>query len=202
MTPGTTSPLPFPGEGVISRNRETIMSTVKTFLSILAAAACGGALTNAGAGTIACNSEAKTVKAVTIAEPYFQVTTRFQIDDPNLQPLLETSILVPGPGPSCVVAYFSAVVRPTDNYVVFQATLDGVPMRGHTVTFPQPQTPVVIESEETDKNLQRMVAHHFFAKVNPGTHRVRVSVAAGSNIDLVTPIYPAIEAPVLSIHYR
>jgi hypothetical protein len=178
------------------------MSTVKTLLSILVTAACGAVSTNAAAGTIACNSEAKAVKAMTITEPWFPVKTRFQIDTPNLEPLLETSILVAGPGPSCVVAYFSAVVRPTDNYVVFQATLDGVPMHGHTVTSAQPKTPVVIESEETDKNLQRLVAHHFFAQVNPGMHRIRVSVAAGSNIDLITPIYPAIEAPVLSIKYR
>ena len=59
------------------------------------------------ADTIACRSAAATVKAVTIAEDYFAVTTRFQFDVPNLQPLLETSILVTGSGQSCVVAYFS-----------------------------------------------------------------------------------------------
>ena len=75
-------------------------------------------------------------------------------------------------GHSCVVVYFSAVVKPTDNYMVFQATVDGVPMQGHTVTFPQPQTPVIIETEETDQNLPRMVAHHFFDRVQPGPHKV------------------------------
>jgi hypothetical protein len=154
----------------------------------------------ARAETIVCRSAAATVKAVTIAEDYFPVTTRFQIDTPNLQPLLETNILVTGDGQSCVVAYFSAVVKPTDNYMVFQVTVDGVPMQGHTVTSPQPLTPVVIETEETDLNQPRMVAHQFFLRVGPGVHTVTVNVAGGSNI--VAPFYPTVEAPVLSLHYR
>ena len=84
--------------------------------------------------------------------------------------------------------------------MVFQVTIDDVPMQGHTVTFPQPQTPVVIETEETDQNLPRMVAHHFFDRVPAGPHKVAVNVAAGSNI--VAPFIPTVEAPVLSIHYR
>lgn len=179
----------------MSRLHKRLISTATT-----AAALCAALSSNTQAETIACRSEASTVKAVTIAEPYFQVSTRFQLDVPNLQPLLETDILVTGTGKSCVIAYFSAVVRPTDNYVVFQATLDGVPMHGHTVTFPQPQTPVVIEVEETDLNVQRMVAHHFFSKVSPGPHKIKINVAGGSNI--VAPFYPTIEAPVLSIQYR
>jgi hypothetical protein len=154
----------------------------------------------AAAEPIACRSTAGTVKAVTIAEDYFPVKTRFQLDTPNLQPLLETSILVTGTGQSCVLAYFSAVVKPTDNYMVFQVTLDGVPMLGHTLTFPQPLTPVVIETEESDLNQPRMVAHQFFMKVAPGVHTITVNVAAGSNI--VAPFYPTVEAPVLSLHYR
>jgi hypothetical protein len=154
----------------------------------------------AGAETVVCRSTADTVKAATIAEDYFPVTTRFQLDTPNLQPLLETTISVTGTGQSCVLAYFSAVVTPTDNYMVFQVTLDGVPMQGHTVTYPHPLTPVVIETEETDRNQPRMVAHQFFLKVDPGVHTVTVKVAAGSNI--VAPFYPTVAAPVLSLHYR
>ena len=153
----------------------------------------------ARAETIACRSATTAVKAVTIAEDYFAVKTRFQLDRPNLQPMLETSILVPGTTPSCVVAYFSAVVRPTDNYMVFQVTVDGVPMQGHTVSYAQPNTPIVLEPEETDLNQPRMVAHQFFLRVSPGTHTVRVSVAGGSNI--VAPFFPTVEAPVLSLHY-
>lgn len=152
------------------------------------------------ADTVVCRSEVRTVKAVTITEPYFQVSRRFQIDVPNMEPLLTTKILVNGPRQSCIVADFSAVVRPTDNYLVFQVTVDGVAMLGHTFTFPQPQTPVVIEMEETDLNAQRMVAHQFFLRVPPGPHTVTVNVAGGSNI--VAPFYPTIEAPVLTLHYR
>jgi hypothetical protein len=154
----------------------------------------------AAAQPIVCRSATGTVKAVTISEDYFPVTTRFQMDIPNLQPLLTTSISVTGTGQSCVLADFSAVVKPTDNYMVFQVTLDGVPMHGHTVTFPNPLTPVVIETEETDLNQPRMVAHQFFLKVAPGVHTVTVNVAAGSNI--LAPFYPTVEAPVLSLHYR
>jgi len=167
---------------------------------VVAAAIASVVSARAGAETIVCRSEVSTVKAVTIAEDYFAVTTKFQFDVPNLQPMLETNIHVTGPGQSCVVAYFSAVVKPTDNYMVFQVTIDDVPMQGHTVTFPQPQTPVVIETEETDQNLPRMVAHHFFDRVPAGPHKVAVNVAAGSNI--VAPFIPTVEAPVLSIHYR
>ena len=45
----------------------------------------------ARAENVVCRSTTDTVKAVTIAEDYFPVTTRFQLDTPNLQPLLETS---------------------------------------------------------------------------------------------------------------
>ena len=159
-----------------------------------------------GAETIVCRSLAPTVKAVTIAEDYFPVTTLFQFDRPNLQPLLETSISVGGSSQGCVVAYFSAVVKPSDNYVVFQVTVDGVPMHGHSRFYAQPSTPVVIESEETDLNAPRMVAHQFFMKVDPGVHIVRVSVAHGSGTDpdartVEAVVNATVEAPVLSIHY-
>ncbi len=154
----------------------------------------------AAAQPIACRSAAGTVKAVTISEDYFPVKTRFQLDTPNLEPLLTTSISVTGTGLSCVLATFSAVVKPTDNYMVFQVSLDGVPMHGHTVTFPNPLTPVVIETEETDLNQPRMVSHQFFMKVAPGVHTVTVRVAGGSNI--VAPFFPTVEAPVLALQYR
>ena len=171
--------------------------------SIVRIAIAAGVLAVPGlarAENVVCRSTTDTVKAVTIAEDYFPVTTRFQLDTPNLQPLLETSISVTGSAPSCVLATFSAVVRPTDNYMVFQVTLDGVPMLGHTVTYPHPLTPVVIETEETDLNQPRMVSHQFFLKVAPGVHTVTVNVAAGSNI--VAPFFPTVEAPVLSLHYK
>ena len=150
------------------------------------------------AETIACRSLAPTVKAVTIAEDYFPVTTLFQFSDPILQPLLETTISVTGPGLTCVVANFSAVVKPSDNYMVFQVTLDNVPMHGHTRLYVHPEVPVVIETEETDLNQPRMIAHQFFLRVLPGVHTVRVSVAQGSGGG---PQNSTVEAPVLSVHY-
>ena len=168
----------------------------------------------AGAQPIVCRSEAPIVKAVTIAEEYFPIKRLFQFDDPNepdlpnLEPMLETTISVGGTGLSCVVATFSAVVKPVDNYVVFQVTLDGVPMHGHTRLSVQPDTPVVIETEETDQNQPRMVAHQFFLRVNPGVHTVTVHAAWGSGFDpeaypgMELPFYPTVEAPVLTLHYR
>jgi len=162
----------------------------------------------AGAETIACRSEAPTVKAVTIAEAYFPIKRRFQFDTPSLEPLLETTISVTGVGLSCVVANFSAVVAPNDNYVVFQVTLDGVPMYGHTAHWAHPDTPVVIESEETDLNQPRMVAHQFFLRVSPGVHTVAVNVAYGSGFDpaaypgIEPRVYATVAGPVLSLQYR
>jgi hypothetical protein len=163
---------------------------------------------HAGAEPIVCRSEASIVKAVTISEDYFAVKTRFQFDTPNLVPLVETTISVSGTGLSCVVANFSAVVKPLDNYVVFQVTLDGVPMNGHSKFYAQPDIPVVIETEETDLNQPRMVAHQFFLRVSPGVHTVTVNVAAGSGFDpaayprIDPPVIATVEAPVLSIQYR
>ena len=102
------------------------------------------------------------------------------------------------------MATFSAVAKPIDNYVVFQVTLDGVPMHGHTVFYAEPYTPVVIETEETDLNQPRMVAHQFFLRVNPGVHTVTVNGAWGSSFDpsaypgIEPSVYPTVEAPVLS----
>ena len=115
------------------------------------------------------------------------VTALFQSGRANLQTLLETTVSVGGPAQSCVVAYFSAVVKPSDNYMVFQVTLDGVPMHGHTLFYAQPSTPVVIEMEETDLDQARMIAHQFFLKVDPGVHTVKVSVAQGSGRARTTP---------------
>ena len=151
----------------------------------------------ARAETIACRSLAPTVKAVTIAEDYFPVTAVFQ-PTPILQPLLDTTISVTGAGLTCVVATFSAVVKPSDNYMVFQVTLDGVPMLGHTRTYLYPNVPVVIETEETDLNQPRMIAHQFFMRVSPGVHTVRVGVSQGSGAG---PQNSTVEAPVLSLQY-
>ena len=162
----------------------------------------------ARAETIACRSEAPIVKAVTIAEDYFQIKKLFQFEPPFLEPVLETTISVGGTGLSCVLATFSTVVTPVDNYVVFQVTLDGVPMLGHTKLYVHPEIPVVVETEETDLNQPRMVSHQFFVRVGPGAHTVTVNGAWGSGFDpraypgMVPSDYPTLTAPVLSLQYR
>ena len=68
--------------------------------------------------------------------------------------------------------------------------------------------PQVIETEETDLNQPRMVAHQFFLRVTPGVHTVTVNAAWGSGFDpnaypgMEPPAYPTVEAPVLTLHYR
>jgi hypothetical protein len=158
---------------------------------------------------IGCHTEAPIFKAVTIAEEYLPIKKLFQFQGPLfLEPLLETTISVGGTGSSCVLATFSAVVRPVDNYVVFQVTLDGVPMLGHTKLYVHPEIPVVVETEETDLNLPRMVSHQFFVRVGPGVHTVTVNGAWGSSFDpraypgMVPSDYPTLTAPVLSLQYR
>lgn len=114
-------------------------------------------------------------------------------------PLLETNILVTGTGPSCLIANFSSQADPRDNSIVFQVSVDGVPMAGH-VQFPGFTTPVVSEPEETDSNLSRMVAYNFVSSVNPGLHTVRVRFAGCCSAN--TPTNSGlVRAAVLTLQY-
>jgi hypothetical protein len=94
-------------------------------------------------------------------------------------PLLSTTILV-DPDRSrtaCLVAQLSVEVAPLDNHVVFQVLVDGVPMHGHGIfpySVPMVQAPVVWDPEETEKNVNRMVAFNFFLPVERGLHLVEV----------------------------
>ena len=94
-------------------------------------------------------------------------------------PLLTTLIDVEGGRnrTSCLVAHLSVEVAPLDNHVMFQVLVDGVPMYGHGIfpySVPTVMAPVVWDPEETDKNLNRMVAFNFFMPVARGAHRVEV----------------------------
>lgn len=155
---------------------------------------------NAGsAQPVTCRSAADRIAAATINEEYVPITTKYQLDTPPLQPILSTAVSVSAP--SCLVATFSAVATPTDNYLVFQVVVNGTPMLGHTqVPFGPPLEPVVVESEESDRNQPRMISHQFFLPVAAGRHRIEVRAAAGSNIDPAA--IPTITAPVLTVHYR
>jgi hypothetical protein len=96
-------------------------------------------------------------------------------------PLLETAIRVEKHRKSCVIAHFSALVVPADNHAMFQVSVDGVAMAGHTrfpFITPSPATPVVWESHLSPlENSTQMVAYNFFAEVHPGDHVVEVRFA-------------------------
>ena len=160
----------------------------------------------AAAQQIECASTAPKVKAVTLPD-YHPVTTLFQFDTPNLQPLLTTTIVVSGTATSgsCVVAHFSTLARITDNYIVFQVRIDGIPMQGHLSAIGPYTTPgifVSIDDAVTEQlsDPTKVVAYNFFARVRPGVHTVQVMVAAGSGIDPGNP--PQVGSPVLTLQYR
>ena len=155
------------------------------------------------AGTIECQGVATKVKAVTDPN-YHLINTKYQLDDPNLETLLATEVKVSGKAPSCLIAHFSALARITDNYVVFQVRVDGVPMEGHLSGIGGISTPVVVtlidEQDEQLSDPTKVLAYNFLKKVDPGTHVVEVMVAAGSNI--VAPYYPSVYSPVLTLEYH
>ena len=158
---------------------------------------------DAAAQQIECSSPVRNVSAVTNPSGHV-ITTRYQLDTPNLQPLLTTGI---DTGEGCLVAHLSGQVRITDNYVVFQVRVDGVPMEGQ-VPLPTFTTPVVFVSIDSgpandDEQLidpTKVVSYNFFARVPRGIHTVEVLGAAGSNI--VAPTFPTATHLVLTLEYR
>src|SRR5215218_9578330 len=113
------------------------MQCITRCLSLLfIAAAALFSAAPASAQQTECAGVATKVKAVSLTD-YQKVKALFQfpdfIDFPdgNLQQLMSTDVTVDGPGRSCLVATFSAMALPTDNYLVFQVRVDGVPMEGH-----------------------------------------------------------------------
>src|SRR5687768_15602898 len=81
---------------------------------------------DAMAQQIECIGPVNKVKAVTNPAGHV-IITKYQFDTPNLQPLLTTTI---DAGEGCLVAHLSGQARITDNYIVFQVRVDGVPMEG------------------------------------------------------------------------
>ena len=154
---------------------------------------------------VECTSKADKVTAVTNPNGHL-ITTKFQFDDPNLQTLLSTRITTSGPS-SCVVAHLSGLARITDNYVVFQVRIDGVPMSGHTF-LPIVNTPVVFRSIDANPQFEdeqfidpiKVVSYNFFVEVPPGIHTVQVMGAAGSNV--IAGFEPSLQAFVLTLEYR
>jgi hypothetical protein len=152
---------------------------------------------------IECSSSVRNVAAVTNPAGHV-ITTKYQFDNPNLQPLLTTTI---ESGEGCLVAHLSGQVRITDNYVAFQVRVDGVPLQGQ-LPLPLYTTPVVfvsIDSGTANDDEQfidptKVVSYNFFIRIPNGTHRVEVLGAAGSGIDPANP--PTVTHLVLTLEYR
>ena len=153
---------------------------------------------------IQCSSPVKNVSAVTNPAGH-TITTRYQLDTPNLQQLLTTTI---DAGEGCLIAHLSGQARITDNYVVFQVRVDGLPMEGHLPGLPGFTTPVVFVSidagtandDEQFIDPTKVVSYNFFMQLSKGTHTVEVMAAAGSNI--VSPNFPTVTSLVLTLEYR
>jgi hypothetical protein len=179
------------------------MNTIRTAIAfyILIIGIC---VSSAFGQQIECSGKADKVKGVTNPNGHL-ITTKFQFDTPNLQPLLSTTIITSGPS-SCVVAHLSGLARITDNYVVFQVRIDGVPMAGHTF-LPGVNTPIVFRTIDSNTEFMdeqyidptKVVSYNFFSNLAPGAHTVEVMAAAGSNI--LPGLEPTLQAFVLTLEY-
>ena len=177
--------------------------TATTILVAAALAVLDASVTDARAQQVECSSAVRNVTAVTNPAGHV-ITTRYQFDTPNLQPLLSTTI---ESGEGCLVAHLSGQVRITDNYVAFQVRVDGVPLEGQ-VPLPLFTTPVVfvgIDSGTANQDEQfidptKVVSYNFFTHIPKGTHLVEVLGAAGSGIDPANR--PTATHLVLTLAYR
>jgi hypothetical protein len=151
---------------------------------------------------VECDSRAKNIKAITA--PGLRTTAVSLTANPGLfdpLPLLSTKITVGGRRPSCLLAGFSAMALPQDNWVVFQVKVDGVPMRGHAAGLGGVTEPVVFDPDEGGANgVFRMVAYNFFTVVQPGEHTVEVMYAGCCSSEPFGS-GAAVESPVLKLEY-
>lgn len=151
---------------------------------------------------VECDGKAKNVKAITAAgvrTTAVSLTAHPGLFDPV--PLLSTKITVGGKRPSCLMANFSAMALPQDNWVVFQVRVDGVPMKGHAAGLGGVTEPVVFDPDEGGANgVFRMVAYNFFTAVEPGEHTVEVMYAGCCSSEPLGS-GAAVESPVLKLEY-
>jgi hypothetical protein len=177
--------------------------TARTILVAAGLVLVCAAFNGASAQQIECSSPVRNVTAVTNPAGHV-ITTRYQFDTPNLQPLLATTI---ESGDGCLIAHLSGQVRITDNYVAFQVRVDGVPLEGQ-LPLPTFTTPVVfvgIDSGTANDDEQfidptKVVSYNFFSNIPKGTHLVEVLGAAGSGIDPANR--PTATHLVLTLEYR
>ena len=177
--------------------------TTRTIFVAVGLVLLSATFTGASAQQLECSSAVRNVAAVTKPAGHV-ITTKYQFDSPNLQPLLTTTI---ESGEGCLVARLSGQVRITDNYVAFQVRVDGVPLEGQ-LPLPLYTTPVVfvsIDSGNANDDEQfidpsKVVSYNFFTTIPKGTHLVEVLGAAGSGIDPGNP--PTVTHLVLTLEYR
>ncbi|UXI70124.1 hypothetical protein [Tahibacter amnicola] len=164
------------------------------------------AVSGVTAKPLSCTSGSRMVSAVT--DPVtFPITTRYQFDTPNLQPLLRYTISA---NRGCLVAHLSGLARITDNYVVFQVRVDGVPMKGHLPGVAGVATPVVFASidslsaaplnDEQFIDPTKVTAYNFFDEIGEGIHTIEVLGAAGSGVDMANP--SQVSNLVLTLEYQ
>lgn len=152
--------------------------------------------------TVECSGTMQNTKAValTAGTTLYNVTdfsgSQGQLDP---TPLLQTEITTNGNPhrPSCVVLTFSTQAAPQDNSIVFQASIDGIPMIGHGVSFYP--TPIVWDPEETNLNLPRMLSYTFFANILPGDHTIRIKIAGCCSANPTTVL--VVNAATMVIRY-
>jgi hypothetical protein len=175
------------------------MKTIQQFTIALTATAALAPIATAQVTThpIACESVAVQMKAVALPSPRSGALVNFTGSGGQLDPtpLLETTFTVPASTQRavCVFVTFSAQIDPADNYGVYQASIDNVPMNGHgslAAEYPGLTTPIVFDAVNQGTYLpidpyrylngsnSRFVSYSFFATVAPGTHTMRIKMAA------------------------
>jgi hypothetical protein len=157
-----------------------------------------------------CDNRAARVRAVKLAAPVLN-TVDFSGTNGGLEPLLETQIYVGGKKGSCVIAHFSAQVSTGDNTVVFQASIDDVPMEGHALypdelRDPQLTTPIVLDRGTVFRPtnpipVPTMASYNFFQIVKAGWHTVKIKWAGCCSSDPASVSAEALAA-VLTLEYR
>ncbi len=177
----------------------------RTFHALTALLLVAGAC-DAMAKPISCVSGSRMVAAATDPSGHV-LTTRYQFDTPNLQPLLKQTITS---NRGCLIAHLSGLARITDNYVVFQVRVDGMPMQGHLPGVAGVSTPVVFASidslsaapynDEQFIDPTKVTAYNFFDEIGEGVHTVEVLGAAGSGVDKTNP--PQVSDLVLTLEYQ
>jgi hypothetical protein len=180
------------------------MTNRSRFLAVAAVMVLSLSVHDAAAQPVACRSEGSQVAAITNPAGHY-ITTRFQLDDPNLQTLLTLRVRTKR---GCLVAHLSGMVRITDNYVAFQVRVDGVPMHGQVVRPGLPPDPVVLVlidsgpppyDDEQYIDPVKVVSYSLFLEVGAGVHTVEVLAAGGSNIDPANP--PSATSLVLTLEH-